>query len=337
MELEKRLLAFEKLGKRVKTLDKQTIEEWCLATANENPWFTPVSINFALQGICKFLQLDTLKKWVSKYSIPSPTTKKVAVIMAGNIPLVGFHDFMCVLLSGHSVVAKVSSKDSKLIGYLIDELLTIEPALTGSILIERNTLKTFDAVIATGSDNSARYFNYYFAKYPNIIRKNRTSCAIITGKETREELEILGHDVFTYYGLGCRNVSKLFVPYGYNFTPLLDSWKGFSETIHHHKYCNNYDYQKAILLVDQKEHLDNGFVLLCESEKLVSPISVLHYQFYKTEDDLVNYILNNRDKLQCIVGKSELCTVSFGQSQTPAIWDYADDVDTMKFLCELTE
>jgi hypothetical protein len=212
--------------------------------------------------------------------------------------------------------------------------VSVEPGFSSQIEFKEK-LEGFDAIIATGSDNSARYFEYYFGKYPNIIRKNRTSCAILTGGESDADIENLGVDVFSYFGLGCRNVSKVYVPNDYDFSSLLSRWDSFKEVIHHHKYCNNYDYQKSILLVDGVPHLDNGFVLLQESEKLVSPISVLYYERYTNDDDLENMLRANAEKIQCIVGRETPATVEFGQAQYPRVWDYADQIDTLKFLSEL--
>jgi hypothetical protein len=335
MPLEQRIRAFHELGNRLQTLAPDTFQEWCRAAGNENPWFTAQNISVAIKGVVAFLEEKTLRQWIGQYPIQNVKPKTVAVIMAGNIPLVGFHDFLCVLISGHTLMMKVSSKDSQLFRHLVKELIALEPGFEDKIVLEESMLKGFDAVIATGSDNSARYFHQYFGKYPNVIRKNRTSCAVLTGKETGQERVLLGNDVFTYFGLGCRNVSKLYVPENYDFKTLLDSWKGFEPAIHHHKYCNNYDYQKAILLVNQQDHLDTGYVLLQESENLVSPLAVVYYEYYRSEDDLINKVIANRSKLQCIVGKQGFCTVGFGETQAPKVNDYADDVDTLAFLVSL--
>lgn len=335
MQLEQRIEAFHQLGQVLGSLPEEKLEHWCHAARSENAWFTSENVRLAIEGISFFLEIDSLKKWTSNYSIDTKEPKTVAIILAGNIPLVGFHDFLCVLLSGHKVMMKLSSKDSKLFMLLLDELYNIEPSFKEKIKLANGPMKNFDAVIATGSDNSARYFDHYFSKYPNIIRKNRTSCAILTGKETAAEMQALGRDVFAYFGLGCRNVSKLFVPRGYNFQTILDSWASFSDIIHHHKFNNNYDYQKAILLVNQHPHLDTHYLLLCESDKLVSPIAVLFYEYYDSEDELINTILANRSKLQCIVGSEAYCTVAFGQTQQPSVSAYADEVDTMAFLLTL--
>jgi hypothetical protein len=254
--------------------------------------------------------------------------------MAGNIPLVGFHDLLCVLISGHMAQIKLSSKDSKLPSYIIKHLLWLEPGFEKNISVTEGKLHDFDAVIATGSDNSARYFHQYFGKYPNIIRKNRTSVAVLSGNESTQELSQLGEDVFSYFGLGCRNVSKIYAPVGYDFTLLLDAWQGFHDIIHHHKYSNNYDYQKSILLVNRLPFLDNGFVLLQENERLVSPISVVYTESYTTPKNLHEKLSAIREKIQCITGNGD-SFIPFGQAQYPSLGDYADQIDTLKFLSEL--
>ncbi|MBX2954709.1 MAG: acyl-CoA reductase [Cyclobacteriaceae bacterium] len=335
MTLEQRINAFTKLGFHIHNLQQDSLAQLATEASHENPWFTSKNVQKAITGVNNFLDRDKLTQWLAPYTLETLTPKNIAVVMAGNIPLVGFHDLLCVLISGHNALVKLSSKDSKLTRYLIDRLIEIEPEFKTRIIIQEEILKDFDAVIATGSDNSARLFDYYFRKVPNVIRRNRTSCAILTGDETLDDFKNLGNDVFDYFGLGCRNVSKLFVPEGYNFIPLLDTWKSFEPVIHHHKYINNYDYQKSILLVNQQHFLDTGFVLLQESEKLVSPIAVLYYEYYNSLDSLHSIIEFNKPKLQCIVGKIEPASIPFGQAQHPELWDYADGVDTLAFLGNL--
>jgi hypothetical protein len=255
----------------------------------------------------------------------------VALVLAGNIPLVGFHDVLCVLISGHKVMIKLSSKDSVLIPYVLNHLTEIDPGFADKIeYVER--LENFDAVIATGSDNSSRYFDFYFGKYPNIIRKNRTSIAVLNGFETEDELKLLGKDVFTYFGLGCRNVSKILAPKGYDFTTILKAWEGYHDISNHHKYRNNYDYQLAIRMVNKEKFFDNGFVILIESEKIVSPIAVLYTEHYDSESHLAEILKAVADKTQCVVGNKTRKSVKFGQAQLPSLNDYADHIDTMKFL-----
>lgn len=335
MTVEQRINAFVKLGQHLSNLSPEAFETLALQAREENPWFTADNVKRSLTGITQYLQEDKLLAWTSTYTLTPASPKTVAGVLAGNIPLVGFHDLLCVLISGHHAQLKLSSKDSKLIPYLIRQLTWLEPELEQAIALKVGKLEHFDAVIATGSDNSARYFEYYFGKYPNIIRKNRSSCAVLTGNETEAELEWLGEDIFSYFGLGCRNVSKIFVPPGYDFTNLLARWQSYQNIIHHHKYCNNYDYQKSILLVNQVSFLDNGFILLQESEKLVSPISVLYYEYYTSQADLESKLNSNHEKIQCVVGKDKPATIPFGSAQYPEVWDYADQIDTLKFLQEL--
>ncbi|GCC50562.1 acyl-CoA reductase [Chryseotalea sanaruensis] len=332
MSLEQRIQAFHQLGQVLQNMPIEKLEAWSFAAKSENPWFTPASVEQAIKGVSAFLNEQKLREWTKVYAIDEIRNKRVALVMAGNIPMVGFHDLLCILISGHHAVIKLSSKDSVLIKNILLELKNTAPDFADQYSIVDGPMKSFDAVIATGSDNSARYFQHYFGKYPNIIRKNRTSCAVLTGKESKEDISKLGEDIFSYFGLGCRNVSKLFIPKGFEIPLLLDQWQKYENVIHHHKYNNNYDYQKAILLVNQVPHLDTGYLLLQESERLVSPISVLYYQYYNSEDELINTIIQEREKLQCIVGKEAFCTVPFGQTQMPGLSDYADDIDTVEFL-----
>jgi hypothetical protein len=334
MNLEDRIAAFEKLGKYIDAIDEVEFQDIADKARQQNSWFTEESIRLAFEGVAKYLEGGALQEWVRRYKLNQENQQTVAVVMAGNLPLVGFHDFLAVLISGHRVLVKLSSKDSVLLPFLSKKLMGFESRFDDRITFAEQ-LKNFDAVIATGSDNSSRYFEYYFGKYPHIIRKNRTGCAVLTGKETREEKSALGKDIFNYFGLGCRNVSKIFVPKNYDLTQLLDSWKEYSEVMNHHKYHNNYDYQKSILLINRNTFLDSGFVMLQENERLVSPISVVYYEGYSDEGELALKLTENRDKIQCVVGKSIPGSVPFGQAQYPQVWDYADQIDTMKFLSGL--
>jgi hypothetical protein len=334
MVSEDRIKAFEKLGNYLSAIDRDELLMLSERARNENPWFTTDSVSLALSGTINYLNGNSLREWTSRYNLTGVNPKIVSIIMAGNVPLVGFHDFLSVLISGHSALIKLSSKDSLLLKFLTDKLVMIAPSFNDRIAFAEQ-LKNFDAVIATGSDNSARYFNYYFGKYPNIIRKNRTSVAVLTSRETNEELTLLGKDIFSYFGLGCRNVSKLFVPKQYDITQLFQHWNVYKDVIHHHKYCNNYDYQKSILLINREHFFDSEFVMLQESEKLVSPISVVYFERYADESDLALKLTSVRERIQCIVGSNRPATVQFGQAQTPLLWDYADRVDTLKFLEQL--
>ncbi len=333
MKVEERIRAFDKLGALIRDLGEESLQSLADRAGNENPWFTRENIQMAFRGLETILKEDQLQKWISPYSFHQPA-RKIAVVMAGNIPMVGFHDLLCVLISGHSVLIKYSSKDTVLIKYLVNELCKVEGRFSERIEFAEQ-LRGFDAIIATGSDNTSRYFEYYFAKYPHIIRKNRTSVAVLNGSESDEQLTTLGTDVFSYFGLGCRNVSKLFIPTGYDIKNVIRNWEPFHDIIHHHKYCNNYDYQKSILLVTQAPFLDNGFVMFQEHKNLVSPIAIVYYEFYKNREELDAILGANREKIQCIVGESDHSKIKFGQAQFPSLGDYADQIDTLKFLSGL--
>lgn len=307
--------------------------EWQQAkekASHENGWFIPAFTDLAAANIVSsFLQKDALEAFAAQYKVPEkqPSPKTVGLVMAGNIPLVGFHDLLCVFLSGHRAQIKLSSKDKVLLWHLVQQLYDWEPAVQKCISFGE-ILKGCDAYIATGSNNSARYFDYYFAKYPHIIRRNRTSVAILTGYESSIELEQLADDVNLYFGLGCRNVTRLFVPHQYNFEPLLQAMNKYHYFIDHNKYKNNYDYQLAIQLLNNQYYMTNGSVLLVANESLFSPISQLHYSFYDDEG-LLAEALKEDSNVQCIVG---IEYTPFGQAQFPALTDYADGVDTMQFL-----
>jgi hypothetical protein len=338
MKLEDRIAAFSYLGEILRDAlnGKQTDFTSRLAQLIEgqqakNPWFTPENVRMAVNSIANELTADNLNKWCSSY----PQLKEelqpftAGVIMAGNIPLVGFHDFIAVLITGNNIIAKTSSKDKDLIVFVSDVLCKAEQEFSGRITITEGTISGFDAVIATGSDNSSRYFEYYFGKYHHIIRKNRNSIAKIDGSETDYELKALGTDIFSYFGLGCRNVAKIYVPEGYDLKKMISCWGSFSGIINHNKYANNFDYHKAVFLVNKEKFLDTGYLLLKEHNGLSSPVAVLYYEYYGTKDKLNQRIQHIRDKIQCIVGHNE---VPFGKAQMPALWDYADGIDTIGFL-----
>ncbi|MFD0764231.1 acyl-CoA reductase [Mucilaginibacter lutimaris] len=303
-----------------------------------NAWFTPESVMNAVKANGEMLNSTDLEQWLNKYNLTNAGNKRVGLVLAGNIPLVGFHDVLCVLATGNHALIKASSQDSRLIKYVLDKLVEIDSSYANRFsFVER--LENFDAIIATGSNNTSRYFEYYFGKVPNIIRKNRNSIALLTGNETSEQLAALGHDIFDYFGLGCRNVSKLLVPEGYNFNFFFESIEHFAPIIHHHKYNNNYDYNKSIYLVNGDEHLDNGFLLLKQDERLTSPLACLFYETYTSLPVAQQHLQEQSKNLQCIVTNAVIQTnnqvVSFGQSQHPQLWDYADGVDTMEFLSRL--
>ena len=347
MDIKERILAFTKLGSQILTENKtpETIV-FCEAIEKahlKNPWFSPEFCKYAIKSIAKHWLTDqSLSQWVSLYpkAYFTPTTpKRVGIVMAGNIPFVGFHDMLSVLISGHILVGKISSKDAGLTQSLVNLILAIEPRFADFINITETRLENFDAVIATGSDNTSRYFDYYFAKYPNIIRKNRHSIAVLTGNETTDELDALATDIFSYYGLGCRNVSKLLIPENYDLVPLINHFESFKNIVNHNKYANNYEYYRAIFLMNQIEHLDSGFALIKPDESLGSPVGVIYYQHYADISAVKEYVSNHNEQLQCIVS-SDLSipnSIGFGQTQTPLLTDYADGINTIKFLASLNE
>ncbi len=332
MKLEERLNAFIKLNQVLSELSASERAEIITQAANNNRWFDTSNVEQALSGLIHLTDPVKMKTWLTGYDLKPSKQKIIGLIMAGNIPLVGFHDLICVLLSGNKAAIKLSSQDLFLMQWIIRKLCEIEPAFIDQIDVCEQ-LKVMDAVIATGSNNTARYFDYYFGKYPHIIRKNRTSVAILNGKETDTELMELGKDVFTYFGLGCRNVSKIWVPQDYDFLPLLDLWTSFKKVADNFKYHNNYEYNKSIYLVNGFTHLDTGFLLLAESEALTSPISVLYYQKYQNLAEVNQHLTENQDRIQCIVsGQLSKNFIPFGQTQVPEISDYADGMDVMRFL-----
>lgn len=340
MNHQERKAAFIRLGEVLGSISENPQEsDWAAAfnrAEAENRWFTQENIAIALRGIAFMLQDEKLEQWLSAYSdLPEKGDKRVGLIMAGNIPLVGFHDLLCVLASGNTAVVKLSSQDEILPKKLLETIAEISPELAERIELSDGKLEGFTHVIATGSDNSARYFEYYFGKYPNIIRKNRNSIAIINGDESLDELRALGKDIFRYFGLGCRNVSKVYLSDKVDprtFLATLEDWNPIGT---HNKYFNNYEYHKAIFLVEKMAHLDNGFLLLREEASLGCPVGVLHFQTYGTLEQMKAEVKIHEDKIQCVVASDKLSfknSVPFGKAQSPELWDYADGVDTMAFL-----
>lgn len=324
------------LGDWIKSHDDQ-LQNAILQANRENPWFTIPNIALAIEAISqKFLAEENLRDFVNQYdSYPRPSESKIGIIAAGNLPLVSFHDILCAYLCGHRVFVKCSSKDSVLTKTICHQINKIG----GEVIYCQDTLKNMDAYIATGSNNAALHFEYYFRKYPHIIRKNRNSMAILTGSENDQELLALGRDVFTYFGLGCRNVSLLMVPVGYSFDRLLELWQEkYAHLICHAPYKNNYDYNYALLLLNKVPFLMNGAILLVQSPQLSSRIASLHYHHYDDVSQIYQFIEKNTNQLQCIVASSSfepLPTVPFGQAQFPGLFDFADQIDTMHFLLNL--
>ncbi len=301
-----------------------------------NKWFGKDQVLHALSQWSVQLNHDDLTEWTVQYAMNMTHSKTIALVLAGNLPLVGFHDILTALISGHRILCKTSSKDPILTRLILDMLAQIEPGFVPFIAWSDGPLANFDAVIATGSNNSAFYFEQYFKNYPNIIRKSRTSVAVLTGQETPEDLNKLTRDVFTYFGLGCRSVSKIYVPEGYDFQPFFGAAYTHKGLVNHDKYMNNYDYNKAVYLMGQIPLLDNEFLLLKEDSQLSSPIAVLFYEYYDNLETLSKKISNISDEIQCVVGQvSEICSVDFGQTQCPGLWDYADGINSMNFVNSL--
>ena len=303
---------------------------------SHNGWFTPEQVKFSVQSWAKALTEDNLNQWLSNYDFSKNEPKKVGLVLAGNIPLVGFHDFLSVLISGHDVLVKTSSNDQHLLKFLAKYLISIQPELNSKITFVEGKLEGFDAVIATGSNNTARYFEYYFKDKPSIIRKNRNSVAVLDGTETFEDLVGLGEDIFRYFGLGCRNVSKLFVPKGYNFDNFFKAMYEYRDVIQYEKYANNYDYNKAVFLMSNFQLLDNEFLTIKEDTSYASPISSVFYEFYENLEEITTRLNADAEQIQCVVSKNLIPnSVTFGQTQQPKLWDYADNVDTLAFLNSL--
>ena len=372
MDIQQRINAFAQLGGFLSQFSRQGITAKDKVPYNDlffdgfmhqiklagenNGWFTQENVLFACEGWAKLLSLEHLTKWLDGYalSLRSPdgrepclpagrshkfdfakayTQKTVAIIMAGNIPLVGFHDFLSVLITGHQVVIKQSSNDKHLLPFLAKYLEYVEPQFKGRIAFTQEQLTQFDAVIATGSNNTARYFEYYFGKKPNIIRKNRNSVAVLTGTETPAQLEALADDIFRYFGLGCRNVSKLYVPQEYNFDAFFQAIYKWKDIINHAKYANNYDYNKAVYLMSLFDMLENGFLMLKEDSSFGSPIATLFYERYDSLEGLEQSLSQQAEQIQCIVSQNfKKNEISFGKTQLPELHDYADNVDTIAFL-----
>ncbi|WP_223034347.1 acyl-CoA reductase [Hanstruepera marina] len=352
MDLEKRINVFVELGKFLGQFSTPNFTKNDAVLHNDlffdgfkhqiklaeehNGWFTIENITFAFNNWANALTKSNITTWVSKYNFNVYKPKQVAIIMAGNIPLVGFHDFLAVLISGHEVMVKQSSNDKHLLPYLSKYLEYVEPSFKGKITFTEDKLNDFDAVIATGSDNTARYFEYYFRGKPSIIRKNRNSVAVLTGNETPEDFENLSEDIFRYYGLGCRNVSKLFVPKYYNFDGFFQGMYKWHPIIEQTKYANNYDYNKAVYLMSEFDMLENGFLMIKEDKSYASPIATVFYEYYDSLEQLQDRLQAETDKIQCVVSKDIIeQSVGFGQTQNPQLWDYADNVDTIAFLLKI--
>lgn len=351
MEIEQRINAFTALGTFLKqavtnitntdhtNYDTETVAfiDTIERASQANGWFTQDAILFSCNQWAQALTKDNIAQWCSSYTFPKENKNKtIAIILAGNIPLVGFHDFISVLIAGHNVKVKMSSNDSVLLPYLAKLLCSIDDRFSTKISFTKDKLTHFDAVIATGSNNTAKHFEYYFGKYPNIIRHNRNSVAVLTGKETEEELELVANDIFRYFGLGCRNVSKIYLPKDYNFELFFKAMYSWKSVIHETKYMNNYDYNKAVYLMSSIALLDNEFLLLKEDTNLASPIAVVYYEYYTDLADLKNKLEANTKAIQAITSSANIPNaIPLGSAQSPALWDYADGIDTISFLLKL--
>lgn len=354
MTIDQRISAFNQLAQLFKYITNNNFQpsdelkpifsaldediEYAISDAEAyNNWFTKENVFFALENWAGALTTESLQQWVKNYPMAT-TPKNVGIIMAGNLPLVGFHDLLSVVITGHNALIKTSSKDNKLMAFVIRFLHSINPEFK-NIIKTVDRLEGFDAVIATGSNNTARYFEQYFTKVPNIIRKNRTSVAVLNGSETEEDFKALGNDIFRYFGLGCRNITKIYFKSEDQIPTFFESiidWGNI--VINHPKYANNYDYNRAIYLLGKDEFLDNNFVLLKKDKNLHSPIAVVNYEIYEDLDQVKLFLNENEDQIQCVVGhdmKDNPNFVEFGKTQTPTLTDYADNIDTLKFLAKI--
>ncbi len=351
MLLEKRISAFAELGKFLSQFSQQKIEKKKDVLLNDlffdavklqinraeefNSWFTKDNVIYALENWSKLLNRKSLTEWTSSYSLENNNPKTVAVIMAGNIPLVGFHDFLSVLISGHHIRIKQSTNDKHFLPLLAKYLEYVEPEFKGKIHFTEGKLTDFIATIATGSNNTARYFEYYFGNKPHIIRNNRNSVAVLTGNESPDVLKGIGEDIFRYFGLGCRSVSKLFIPKGYNFDLFFNAIYEYNDIINYKKYENNYDYNKAVYLMSEFDILENGFFMIKEDPSYSSPIATVFYEYYDDIDSLKLKLKADKEQIQCVVSNSLENAVKFGETQQPSLTDYADGVDTLAFLSQL--
>ena len=345
MNLNNRITLFVKLGRffsdyinnNLESMERNKFDKAINESILHNSFFSKKNILKSLLSWSNVLTKKSIDNFLSNYLIKiKKREKKIAIIMAGNIPLVGFHDFFCVIISGNFAIIKLSSKDSHLFKFILSFLVKENPDFSTKFDVVENKLQIFDAVIATGNNISANQFELYFKKYPKIIRKNRHSIAILNGNETKKEIELLANDIFYYYGLGCRNVSKIFIPNNYNLDILFKSFVLWNEVINKNSYANNYNYYRAIYLLNKEVFFDNGFVLLKESEKIGSPVGTIYFEYYKSDNQIKEMIKKNNEKIQCIVSNNNYPkTIKFGETQMPNLNDFADDIDTFNFLLKL--
>lgn len=333
MKLSNRIAAFTALGTLIRSFSDDEIAGLSRKASSKNNWVTEENLRMSLEGIAKFLEKDKLEKWLAPYSLPeeNKNIKRTGVVMAGNIPLAGFHDFLSVLISGNEIHAKLNPQDPVLLPFIANELLQIEPEFKSYIHFEERLIG-MDAMVVSLSDNSFRYYEQYFKHTPHIIRKIRQSCAVLNGTESSEELVKLGEDITFFYGLSTRSISKLFVPEGYNFTPLFETLAKFRHLADHHKFVNHYDYNKSIYLVNGNPHLDTGFMLFKEDKNIFSPVSVVFFEYYKDEELLRNRLKEQDENIECIAGHPPFGKFSFGEVLKPEVWDFPVKEDILTFL-----
>lgn len=356
MKIQQRIDAFERFGETIAELLNPSVqlEEYrpevkdvCYKLIDSiqdieklNPWFTSKNVRLSMHAISAKLSKSSIKTWIDPYMEELGDKNNsflVAVVMAGNIPLVGFFDFFYILMSGNKFLGKLSSQDNKLLPLLSELLIIVEPGFYDMIEFTEDRLSGFDAVIATGSDNTSRYFDFYFKKYPNIIRNSRSSVAVLTGHESNDDLSLLGSDIFSYFGRGCRNVSKIFIPRSFSLDVLFKAIQDFKYVAENYKYMNNYDYYKSIYLLNKEKFFDNGFLMMKENPGISSAVATIFYEYYDDLNTVQDHLIENKDRVQCIVCDSTIIPegIPFGTSQYPQLWDYADNIDTMKFLLGL--
>ncbi len=353
MNIQQRIVAFAELGRFLNeasecfeddkydgSSSRKTFMKICCEIQQYNPWFIERHVKYAIKSIAAMLNGKKLEKWIYPYRDrinDNNKNREVVSVMAGNIPLVGFHDFLCILLTGNLFIGKLSSHDNILLPSLAEVLKEIEPQFSENIHFTEEVVSDFDAIIATGSNNTSRYFEYYFGSYPNIIRKNRNGVAVLTGQESQPILTELGKDIFLYFGLGCRNVSKLFIPKNYSLEKLFSSLDNYSYVIDNHKYRNNYDYFKSVFLVNREEFKDTGFALFKKEEQISSPVSVIYFEEYNSTKEVNQKLQLEKENIQCVISQSGEIEGSIfpGKSQTPELWDYADNINPIEFLLQL--
>ncbi len=335
MQLNERIIAFSKLGEVI-VRSNEELEAQVGKARYMNPWFTNESIWDSLNAIrSNFLNRDNLESWLNDYKLTEISSpKSVGLILAGNIPLVGFHDVLSVLITGHKALIKYSEKDTVLTSFLLNELVKIEPRFDKQIEVQER-LKDFEIVIATGSNNTGKYFEKYFCKVPNVIRKNRNAVGVIYNDVNDTDLKEIGKDIFQYYGLGCRNVSKLYIEDSFKIDRLFESIYDYYEVINHNKYKNNYDYSNALFLLNSEKFLTNDFLILRPHTDIASRIATVHFEIFTDTNVLVNHLNENANNIQCVVSSKPINgvkTFDLGQAQSPSLSDYADGVDTISFL-----